>query len=396
MPHALFDTAFGACGIAWNDVGVTHVQLPEESRDATAARVRARSEEAAADEVPERSAPGWVKDAVKRLRQHLAGKPQDLSRVPLDLRETPPFVAKVFRACAAIPAGKTTTYGELARAAGGAAGSARAVGQAMAKNPFPLLVPCHRVVGAQGWAGGFSAYGGTVTKERLLVAEGGSLTPQRSLFDGTSNTLPFDPEIAVRHLVDQDPVLGRHIAKVGPFRLQLKETEGTFSALAESIVYQQLTGKAAGTIFGRVRALYPGGRLDPKRLLATSDEDLRAAGLSGSKTKSLRDLAERTLAGEIPPLSALGRLEDDAIIDRLTHVRGIGRWTVEMLLIFRLGRPDVLPVADYGVRKGFAQVFRRGRKAKDELPAAAEMTARGERWRPYRSVASWYLWRAND
>lgn len=394
MPHALFDTAFGTCGIAWNDVGITGVHLPEASREATLARARKR--DTASDEVQERAAPGWVKDAVKRIRQHLAGKPQDLSLIPLDLRTTPAFVAKVFRACAAIPAGKTTTYGELARAAGGAVGSARAVGQAMAKNPFPLLVPCHRVVGAQGSTGGFSAYGGVVTKERLLVAEGGSLTPQRSLFDGTSNTLPFDPEVALRHLTKNDAVLGRHIARVGPLRLQLKETEGTFSALAESIVYQQLTGKAAGTIFGRVRALYPGGRLDPKRLLATRDEDLRAAGLSGSKTKSLRDLAERTLAGEIPPLSELGRLEDDAIIDRLTHVRGIGRWTVEMLLIFRLGRPDVLPVADYGVRKGFAQVFGRGRKNKDELPNAAEMNARGDRWRPYRSVASWYLWRAND
>jgi 3-methyladenine DNA glycosylase/8-oxoguanine DNA glycosylase len=263
----------------------------------------------------------------------------------------------------------------------------------MAHNPFPLLVPCHRVVASEGKPGGFSAYGGRVTKEKILAAEGAPL--QTPLFDGR-HALPFDWTAAVDHVSGADTVLGKHIARVGSSKkLLLKGTEGTFATLVESIVYQQLSGRAAATILGRVRALYPERALEPERVLGTSDAKLRGAGLSGSKLASLRDLAKRTTAGEIPTLAELERMDDEAIVERLTAVRGVGRWTVEMLLIFRLGRPDVLPVADYGIRKGYARVFARGR-AKDELPAPADLERRGARWRPYRSVASWYLWRALD
>jgi 3-methyladenine DNA glycosylase/8-oxoguanine DNA glycosylase len=165
-----------------------------------------------------------------------------------------------------------------------------------------------------------------------------------------------------------------------------------FDALAESIAYQQLTGKAAATIFGRVRALYPKRKwLDPKQLLATPDETLRAAGLSRAKTAALKDLAAKTIDGTVPSGRALLRMTDDEIITRLTTVRGIGRWTVEMLLLFNLGRPDVWPVDDYGVRKGFAKTFRRR-----ELPTPKQLMKLGEKWRPYRSVAAWYFWRALD
>jgi 3-methyladenine DNA glycosylase/8-oxoguanine DNA glycosylase len=165
-----------------------------------------------------------------------------------------------------------------------------------------------------------------------------------------------------------------------------------FDALAESIAYQQLTGKAAATIFGRVRALYPKRKwLDPKQLLATPDETLRAAGLSRAKTAALKDLAAKTIDGTVPSGRALLRMTDDEIITRLTTVRGIGRWTVEMLLLFDLGRPDVWPVDDYGVRKGFAKTFRRR-----ELPTPKQLMKLGEKWRPYRSVAAWYFWRALD
>ena len=165
-----------------------------------------------------------------------------------------------------------------------------------------------------------------------------------------------------------------------------------FDALAESIAYQQLTGKAAATIFGRVRALYPKRKwLDPKQLLATPDETLRAAGLSRAKTAALKDLAAKTIDGTVPTGRALLRMTDDEIITRLTTVRGIGRWTVEMLLLFDLGRPDVWPVDDYGVRKGFAKTFRRR-----ELPTPKQLMKLGEKWRPYRSVAAWYFWRALD
>jgi DNA-3-methyladenine glycosylase II len=165
-----------------------------------------------------------------------------------------------------------------------------------------------------------------------------------------------------------------------------------FQALAESIVYQQLTGKAAATIFGRVHDLYGGRRrFTPDAVLATEDERLRAAGLSRAKTAALKDLAAKTNEGVVPSARVLAKLSDEAIVERLTSIRGIGRWTVEMLLIFRLGRPDVLPVDDYGVRKGLMRLL--GAK---ELPTRKELAERGERWRPYRSAASWYLWRASE
>jgi len=165
-----------------------------------------------------------------------------------------------------------------------------------------------------------------------------------------------------------------------------------FEALAESIAYQQLSGKAAATIWGRVRALYPRRKyLDPKLILQTPDETLRAAGLSRSKIAALKDLAAKTIDGTVPSSRALGRMSDDEIIARLIAVRGIGRWTVEMLLLFDLGRPDVWPVDDYGVRKGFAKTF--GRR---KLPTPKELMKFGEKWRPYRSVAAWYFWRALD
>jgi 3-methyladenine DNA glycosylase/8-oxoguanine DNA glycosylase len=163
-----------------------------------------------------------------------------------------------------------------------------------------------------------------------------------------------------------------------------------FHALARSIAYQQLSGKAAATIFGRVRGLYPTRKwLSPAHVLATSDDMFRAAGLSRNKTASLKDLAARTLDGTVPSHAALTRMSDEEIIARLTTVRGIGRWTVEMLLIFSLGRLDVWPVDDLGVRKGYARTFR-----KRTVPTPKQLQVIGEKWRPYRSVAAWYFWRA--
>ena len=165
-----------------------------------------------------------------------------------------------------------------------------------------------------------------------------------------------------------------------------------FDALAESIAYQQLNGKAAATIWGRVRALYPRKRyLDPHAILKTRDEDLRAAGLSRSKVAALKDLAAKTIDGTVPTSRALAKMSDEEIIERLIKVRGIGRWTVEMLLLFDLGRPDVWPVHDYGVRKGFAKTFR-----KRKLPTPKQLLQQGKKFAPYRSVAAWYFWRALD
>lgn len=165
-----------------------------------------------------------------------------------------------------------------------------------------------------------------------------------------------------------------------------------FDALAESIAYQQLSGKAAATIWGRVRALFPKRKyLDPKLVVAMPDDKLRGAGLSGSKVAALKDLAAKTIDGTVPPGRALTKMTDEEIIERLIAVRGIGHWTVEMLLLFDLGRPDVWPVNDYGLQKGLAKTF-----GKRKLPTAKQMLKLGEKWRPYRSVAAWYFWRALD
>jgi DNA-3-methyladenine glycosylase II len=201
----------------------------------------------------------------------------------------------------------------------------------------------------------------------------------------------YDPDEAVRHLSTIDPVLGRFIERAGPFTMEIRGLHNPFEALARNIIYQQLHGNAAAAIHRRVLALFGKKRLDPQDILDASEERLRSAGLSGAKLAALKDLAVKTLDGTIPTLARLRRMNDEEIIEHLTQVRGIGRWTVEMLLIFRLGRPDVLPLGDFAVRKGFSMVY--GRK---ELPKPQELLHYGERWRPFRSVASWYMWRVHE
>jgi DNA-3-methyladenine glycosylase II len=195
---------------------------------------------------------------------------------------------------------------------------------------------------------------------------------------------------ARRVLTKSDPTLTALMKQVGPFRMKVNSIQSPFLALAESIVYQQLTGKAAATIFGRVcERVGTGKRFTPEAVLAHPVEGLREAGLSGAKTAALRDLSAKALKGEVPTLARARRMSDSELVEHLTKVRGIGQWTVEMLLMFRLGRPDVLPVDDYGVRKGFMRTY-----GLSEMPRPKELLAYGERWRPWRSVASWYLWRS--
>ena len=205
-------------------------------------------------------------------------------------------------------------------------------------------------------------------------------------------TAAYDRDRAVAHLRAADPRLAVLIDRVGDPGLRVDQLQSPFAALAESIVYQQLTGKAAATIHGRVvRLCRPRRKLRPEDIVRFSEEQLRGAGLSRAKTAALKDLATKTMDGVVPTLARLQRMSDEEIIERLTSIRGIGRWTVEMLLIFRLGRPDILPVTDYGVQKGFKITF-----AKRKLPTPAQLASYGKRWAPYRSVAAWYLWRAVD
>ena len=362
MRHT-FPTALGPCTLGWSAAGLARVRL---ENDASAAS-------------PLRDVPAWITHLASRVERHFAGEAQDFSDVVLDVGGITPFSARVYEALRKIPAGGTTTYGEIARRAR-RPGAARAVGAAMRTNPFLLIVPCHRVLQSNGKLGGFSAPGGARTKRKMLAIERKSLE--------TAHNLPFDANAAARELAKKDKKLAALIERSGPVRIKLDPMLSLFDTLARAIVYQQLAGAAARTIHGRFRALIDGTD-PPDALLNLTDALLRSAGISTNRGKALRDLAQRTITGELPAIDALSSMTDDEIIESLTRVRGIGPWTVEMLLIFRLGRPDVLPVDDYGVRKGFQKLY-----AKRSLPSPKQLLRAGEAWRPWRSIASFYLWRA--
>lgn len=228
--------------------------------------------------------------------------------------------------------------------------------------------------------------------------------------------------VATEHIQKRDKKLGKIIEQVGPCALKLDEMHSPFASLAEAIIYQQLTGKAASTIAQRVKNLFledalkeaaagdvkkaiPRNRArsktaetpqaeavsypEPHRFLEVSDELLRSAGLSRAKTAAIKDLSLKMIEGHVPSLDEMHKLSDEELIKRLSTIRGIGPWTVEMLLIFKLGRLNILPSTDYGVRKGFAFTYKTG-----DLPPPKALLEFGEKWQPYRTVASWYLWRA--
>jgi DNA-3-methyladenine glycosylase II len=203
-------------------------------------------------------------------------------------------------------------------------------------------------------------------------------------------SLPFDHVKAHTHLSGLDKRLAKLIVKTGAFHFKLDTCDSVYESLLEAITHQSISGKAARTIFARINALGTEGRCPtPGQILATSDLALREAGLSYAKAAAMKDLAQKTMEGIVPTLEEAHALSDEELVARLISVKGIGAWTVEMFLIFRLGRPDVLPIHDYGVQKGFALTY--GKKV---IPKPRELAAFGERWRPYRSVASWYMWRA--
>jgi len=205
-------------------------------------------------------------------------------------------------------------------------------------------------------------------------------------------TPPFDLATACAHVARRDRTLARVMREVGPCGLEIAARQSPYEALAQSIVYQQLSARAAATIYARFCRLFGSSRCPrPPQVAEAKVELLRTAGLSRTKAEALRDLAAKALDGTVPARARTEKLSDEDLIERLTEVRGVGRWTVEMFLIFTLGRPDVLPVDDYGVRKGFACAF--GRRV---LPRPKELAGHGEAWRPYRTVASWYLWRATE
>jgi DNA-3-methyladenine glycosylase II len=195
-----------------------------------------------------------------------------------------------------------------------------------------------------------------------------------------------------QHLSQVDPIMRRLIREVGPFTLKPRVGRSSFESLARAIAYQQLHDRAAESILKRLIALFPGRRFPrPDELIAANTKAIRRSGFSRAKILALRDLAAKTLDGTVPTSRVIQKLDNDSIVERLIGVRGIGRWTVEMLLIFQLGRLDVLPIDDFGVRNGFRIAY--GHRM---MPTPKEVLQYGERWRPYRTAASWYLWRAAD
>src|ERR1700694_4350936 len=202
--------------------------------------------------------------------------------------------------------------------------------------------------------------------------------------------LPFDLSAAMNHLTAKDHKLAELMTATLPFQMDADPLQSPYEALLESIAYQSISGKAAATIFGRVKALSATGRAPtPQEMLKLRKPVLRKAGLSGAKILAMKDLAQKTIDGIVPSLEEAQKMSDEELVERLVSVRGIGAWTVEMFLIFRLGRPDVLPIHDLGVKKGWSVTY-----GKKRMPKPKELLAFGERWRPYRTLASWYMWRA--
>ena len=196
----------------------------------------------------------------------------------------------------------------------------------------------------------------------------------------------------LKYLAAADPVMARLIQEIGPCKLDHEPWRPPFQSLVQAVAHQQLNGTAANTILTRFKKLFPGRKFPrPEDLASVSDEQIRACGFSYNKIKAIRDITEKTIAGIVPTSKEIVKLPDEEIIERLTEVRGVGRWTVEMLLIFQMGRPDVLPVDDFGVRNGFRIAYK-----KRAMPKPKDLLKFGKRWRPYATTAAWYLWRAAD
>ena len=388
MGAIVLQTPIGELGLVFSERGLRRLQLPIDPKKAGGMRGLLTREGHALDANENRIASSWS----ARLLAHLGGEDVEFDDLPIDYEGVTPFRREVYRAARAIPRGETITYAELAKRIG--TKSSRAVGVALGKNPIAIVVPCHRIVGAAD-CGGFSAHGGTSTKATLLAIEGGALG---------------DPEhrLARRHLAKIDPELTKIVRRL-PCTLPVKPKGALFRTLVRAIAGQQLSTKAAATIFGRLEQAVAGAtgvsswvapaQDDPNwpwkqgvasRILAMTGDELRALGLSHAKARALHDLAQK-VDDRTLDLDRLMRAPDDVVVSELVKVRGIGRWTVEMLLIFDFGRPDVLPVDDLGIRKGFQKLFRLR-----ALPEAEAITRRAERWRPWRSIGSWYLWRALD
>lgn len=301
--------------------------------------------------------------------------------LPLDIRGTA-FQQRVWQALRSIPAGSIVSYSDVA-AHLGMPSSVRAVASACAANTLAVAIPCHRVLRSDGALSGYRW--GLERKQALLQREHRPQLPQALRTPAT------------QHLVSTDPAWFGLICKVGQCALDAssdneRSKRSPYEALMRAIAYQQIHGRAAEAILGRFVALFPGqGFPEPAAVLALDEAAMRACGFSAAKTATMRGIAEQTMAGVVPTRSEAETLDDETLIARLTSLRGVGRWTVEMLLMFTLMRPDILPIDDFGVREGWKVL-----KGLERQPRPRELAAIGAVWAPYRSTAAWYLWRALD
>ncbi|MFH1530886.1 MAG: methylated-DNA--[protein]-cysteine S-methyltransferase [Pseudomonadota bacterium] len=330
---------------------------------------------------------GWLPKTAERVRAHLAGSPVGYDDLPL-APAAGAFEARIREALGGVGWGETITYGELATRAG-VPGGARAVGGVMARNPLPLVVPCHRVIPTGGGLGGFSAPGGTATKFQLLHLEGAWPAPPAP---GSLTSLgePLVAEAAHHWLARFEPRLAPCLERSGIWRPTARFTGHPFAALAQAVVFQQLAGAAAGAIFRRVQTLFgcAGDEFpSPDAVASRSPGDMNRAGLSAAKAGTILALAGRTGSGGDLSQEFLETGPWEAVAEALLAVRGVGPWTVEMFGIFHRRHPDILPVGDLGVRRAAGRIFGDGRDM-----APDRLARLGRRWRPFRSVVAWHLW----
>jgi O-6-methylguanine DNA methyltransferase len=428
-PQALtFELAIGRCTLRWTPQGLYELRLdalptPEVAlpcqpclpcAEGTQAQEPARPTQQPSSNEPQGPVPpSWEHTLVERLRGVLGGSGDRLLDIPLDLSGVPPFHRLVYQALREVAPGTTITYQELGRRAG-SAHAARAVGQAMRSNRHLLVVPCHRVLSAGHRLGGFSAPGGTATKQRLLQLEGATAplaaipepadppaaTSPTRLDASTSSPSQgarslWEPGV-IQHasawLARCDPQLALLMEAMGPCGLRPPQHKTAFGALCEAVIYQQLAGSAARAITRRFCALVGGSSEEslpsPRQVLDASASTLAEVGLSGSKQTTLLTVAEAVCEGQLQ-LEELATLDAASITQVLTRIRGIGPWTADMMAIFFWGRPDVLPSRDLGIRKALAQLL-----GHTQLPTPREVEELGRRWQPFRTVVSWYLWKS--
>lgn len=376
---SIFPTVSGYCGISWCAQGVTAFMLPET----TPVQIQKELHSITGTAKPAARLPGWIRDLVRKVKLHLKGQQQDFSAVPVAVDNATDFMRAVYTEAQRIPSGSVISYAQLAQRLGNP-GAVRAVGTALGKNPVPLIIPCHRIITASGKLGGFSANGGVAAKEMLLACEGVSIEKPRVL------TAAHWRDAIV--FLKRDKLMAKLIRQVGDIDFQPRQNEDPLEVFINAIASQQLSTKAAATILQRInRLVHVNGKPSARKILSLPDDVLRAAGLSGMKVSYLKDLAQHSVDKKFPTLQEVRTASDEQLVQRFTAVRGIGRWSVEMYLIFDLGRADVFPVDDLGIRKAVAQLH-----GLPELPPAKQMAKYAEPWKPYRSVASLYLWRLLD